>query len=60
VRVILFTQCLARDERGATIVEYSLIVALIAMGLVLGLQEISSSTRGNLTAASAEMNSSAD
>ncbi len=43
---------LSRDERGATLVEYALIVAIIAVGLLLAVRGIGASTSANLEAAS--------
>ncbi len=45
---------IARDESGATLVEYSLLVSLIAMGLAGVLQLLGTSTSDSLTAATTE------
>jgi pilus assembly protein Flp/PilA len=47
-----FIRRLSRDERGATLVEYGLIVAVIAVGLLVAVQGIGTSTSANIEAAS--------
>jgi Flp pilus assembly pilin Flp len=46
---------LARDERGATIVEYGLMVALIAFAIVVWLRDIGSSTSENIGSAASQI-----
>lgn len=48
-------QRLIRDERGATAVEYGLIVALIAIVMVVALQSTGNSLSGVMTTASTAM-----
>ena len=46
---------LIRDERGATAIEYGLIVALIAIVMVAALQSTGNSLSGVMTTASTAM-----
>ncbi|WP_296678819.1 Flp family type IVb pilin [Novosphingobium sp.] len=46
----LMLQNLARDERGATAIEYGLIVALIAIGAVAAMSKLGGSSKGGLQA----------
>ena len=39
----------ARDERGATAIEYSLIAALVAIGMLAGLRALGSGNTGSWT-----------
>ena len=42
---------LTADESGATVIEYGLIVALIAMGIMIGFGQVTSSVQGKFTGA---------
>ena len=48
-------QQLIRDERGATAIEYGLIVALIAIVMIAALQNTGNSLSGVMTTASTAM-----
>lgn len=41
---------LARDERGATAIEYGLILALVALGAVVAMSKLGGSSSGGLKA----------
>ena len=47
----------AKDESGATAIEYGLIAALIAVAIIAGLRMVSTSLNANFTAISTNLNS---
>ena len=51
-----FFKKLARDEQGATAIEYGLIAALIAVALIGTLQALSGSLDGTFTRVSTDLN----
>lgn len=53
-----FFKRLVRDCSGATIVEYGLIVALIAVGIIVSLNAFSSASRVGLNAISTSVQNS--
>ncbi|MCH8685788.1 Flp family type IVb pilin [Pedomonas mirosovicensis] len=48
---------LARDEKGATAIEYGLIAALIAVVCIAGLSAVGSSLKNTLNTVSSELDS---
>ena len=52
-----FIKTLARDEQGATAIEYGLIAALIAVALIASLNALSGAIGGTFNSVGANMNS---
>lgn len=51
-----FINKLARDEQGATAIEYGLIAALIAVAAIVGMQALGTSLRTTFTNVSSTLN----